>query len=55
MEYELEQLLAALSSLDISLINGMYHIHIFENSGRCTVYKDKDLVKLIHDVHEDIC
>jgi len=54
MEYELEQLLKVLSSLDMAFINGEYHLETFEYSGKHTCYKSNDLAKLIHDVHEDI-
>jgi len=55
MEYELEQLLEVLSSLDMSFINGEYHIHTFEHSGKCTIHKGLDLAKLIHNIHEEHC
>ena len=54
MEYELEQLLKVLSSLDMAFINGEYHLETFEYSGKHTCYKSNDLAKLIHAVHEDI-
>ena len=55
MDWELEQLLKVVSSIDISLINGKYHIHVFEKSGKCVLHKYPDLPWLIHKLHFEYC
>lgn len=55
MEYELEQLLEVLSSLDMAFINGEYHFETFEKDGKHSTYIGNDLAGLIHSLHEEFC
>jgi hypothetical protein len=51
---DLEALVKAASSVDISLIDGHYHVEVIEHSGKLHSFNGLDLPWLIHNVHDTL-
>jgi len=51
---DLVDLVRAASSVDISFINGQYHVEVVEMSGKQHLFKGIDLAWLIHNIRDEL-
>ena len=49
---DLNALILAANSVDISFIDGHYHVEVIEHSGKLHTFNGLDLPWLIHNVHD---
>lgn len=51
---DLQALVLAANNVDISFIDGHYHVEVIEHSGKVHTYNATDLPWLIHNVHDSL-
>ena len=51
---DLIALVRAANNVDISLINGVYHVEVIEKSGKWHRFSGKDLPWLVHNIHDEL-
>jgi hypothetical protein len=51
---DLIDLVMAANNVDISFIDGQFHIHVIEKSGKLHLFKVKDLPWGIHNIRDEL-
>jgi hypothetical protein len=54
MDYELTAIVRAARSVHIQLVEGRYHMLVYDQAGVEHIFVNVDLPALIHDVHDSI-